>query len=239
MRRELPMILAFSVGLLLILDFFVPALRQISEMAQNWFLGIFAFSIIIGIFSLIRVNYFKIRLKQPNWGYSIILFIGFAIMALLGFFGHLINPTIEAFQTGTFIVPENVTGISQGTPFDWMFDNLMFPMSATMFSLLAFFVASASYRAFRARNVEATLLLVAAVIVMLGQVPIGTFWWAYILPENAPSWLTYLRFDTWKDWIMEIGNTAGQRAIMIGAALGVVSTSLRILLGIERSYLGE
>ncbi len=235
MRRELPMILAFAVGLLMILDFFVPALRPISEMVQNWYLAVIAFALLIGLFSLIRTNYFKIRLKQPDWGYSLILLSGLAVMSFLGFFGHLINPAIEYIQTGTFTLPENITGISEGTPFDWMFNNVMFPMSATMFSLLAFFVASASYRAFRARNFEATLLLVAAVIVMLGQVPIGTFWF----PENVPTWVTYLRFDTWKDWIMNIGNTAGQRAIMIGAALGVVSTSLRILLGIERSYLGE
>ncbi len=235
MRRELPMILAFAVGLLMILDFFVPALRTYSEMAQNWYLAVIAFALLIGLFSLVRTNYFKIRLKQPDWGYSIVLLFGLIAMASMGFFGHLIGPTIEYFQTGTFTLPENINGISEGTPFNWMFNNVMFPMSSTMFSLLAFFVASASYRAFRARNFEATLLLVAAVIVMLGQVPIGTFWF----PENVPTWLTYLRFDTWKDWIMDIGNTAGQRAIMIGAALGVVSTSLRILLGIERSYLGE
>jgi hypothetical protein len=226
------MILAFAVGLLLILDFFVPALQPISEMAQNWFLAVLAFAILIGLFSLVRVNYFKIRLKQPDWGYGIVLLVGLAVMSFLGFFGHLIVPTIEYFQTGSFILPANINGISEGTPFDWMFYNVMFPMSATMFSLLAFFVASASYRAFRARNFEATLLLVAAVIVMLGQVPIGTVWLPWWLPD-------FLRFDTWKDWIMNIGNTAGQRAIMIGAALGVVSTSLRILLGIERSYLGE
>jgi len=42
----------------------------------------------------------------------------------------------------------------------------------------------------------------------------------------------------WANWIMQMPNTAGQRAIMIGIALGMVSTSLRIILGLERAYLG-
>jgi hypothetical protein len=99
-----------------------------------------------------------------------------------------------------------------------------------MFALLAFFVASASYRAFRARNVEATLLLLAAFFVMLGRVPVGdllTIW----MPEG-------FQMSAWANWIMNVLNAAGQRAIMIGIALGLVSTSLRIILGLERAYLG-
>ena len=50
---------------------------------------------------------------------------------------------------------------TEGSLFSWMFFNIFNPLSSSMFALLAFFVASASYRAFRIRNFEATLLLVA------------------------------------------------------------------------------
>ncbi len=210
MRRELPMIVAFVAGLIIILEFFVPALRAVADNIQNWYLVVVAFAILVGVFNLLRINYMKIKHGRRDWPYSIALIAGLFTMGIVG--------------VGW--------GIGEGTVFDWLFKYLMFPMSSTMFSLLAFFVASAAYRAFRARTVEATLLLLAAFIVMLGQVPIGTFW--------LPSWWPFFLAPDWlKDRIMEIGNTAGQRAILIGASLGVVSTSLRILLGIERSYLGE
>ena len=60
------------------------------------------------------------------------------------------------------------SGRPQRGPYPWLFDYVQVPMQSTMFSLLAFFVASASYRAFRARTVHATLLLVAGCLVMLG-----------------------------------------------------------------------
>jgi hypothetical protein len=113
----------------------------------------------------------------------------------------------------------------EGRPFTWLYDHLFAPANSTMFALLAFFIASAAFRAFRARNTEAALLLGAAILVMIGAVPIGRVIWS--------------DFPELKTWIIEYANTAGRRAIIIGAALGAIATSLRVVLGLERSHLGS
>ena len=107
----------------------------------------------------------------------------------------------------------------------WLYQYIQVPAGATMFSLLAFFIASAAYRTFRARSVEAAILLVAAVIVMLGRVPIGVF-----ISDQIPLFA---------QWLMDTPNMAARRGILIGVSLGAVATALRIIFGIERSYLGE
>ncbi|KAB2906805.1 MAG: hypothetical protein F9K40_06100 [Kofleriaceae bacterium] len=102
-----------------------------------------------------------------------------------------------------------------------MFD----PCNSTMFALLAFFVASAAFRAFRARNAEAALLLLAAILVMLGRAPLGRSI-SDVFPDFA-------------QWLIDIPNNAGRRAIMMGAAIGAIATGLRVIVGIERSHLGS
>jgi hypothetical protein len=112
-----------------------------------------------------------------------------------------------------------------GRVYTWLYDYVFKPCNSTMFALLAFFIASAAFRAFRARNIEAALLLGAAILVMIGRVPIGRAI-SDVFPEIS-------------DWIVAIPNNAGRRAIMMGAALGAIATGLRVILGIERSYLGS
>ncbi len=111
-----------------------------------------------------------------------------------------------------------------GRVYLWMYDHVFYPCNATMFALLAFFIASAAFRAFRARNTEAALLLGAAILVMIGRVPVGAY---------LHDW-----FPLISDWIVDIPNNAGRRAIMMGAALGAIVTGLRVILGMERSHLG-
>ena len=116
-------------------------------------------------------------------------------------------------------------GSPEGRVFTWFYDYVFYPCNATMFALLAFFIASAAFRAFRARNVESALLLGSAILVMIGLVPIGRMISPFF-PELA-------------DWIVDFPNNAGRRAIMMGAALGAIVTGLRVILGLERSHLGQ
>ena len=124
----------------------------------------------------------------------------------------------------------------EGGAFWWIYEYLFKPLTATMFAMLAFYISSAAFRAFRAKNLEASLLLGTALVVLLGRISLG-----YLLTDgidpNGP--LGFLRLEVLTEqWIMALFVTAGNRAIMIGIALGVVATSLKILLGIDRSYLG-
>ena len=90
-------------------------------------------------------------------------------------------------------------------------------------------------RAFRIRSFQATLLLIAAVVVMIGRVPFGEMIFSP-LPAvwGAGKWLPDLT-----NWIMTKPNSAAQSGIIIGAALGAASMSLRVILGLETSYLGK
>jgi hypothetical protein len=215
MRREVPLIITGVVGVIFVIQYFIPhaPFNRFNSWFSDWFAIIGACAIWLGALNLMRISADKVYRRRSGWGYSLIIIASFILISIIGFIG------------GTHFR-------DQGTGFDWLYTWVYSPLSATMFALLAFFVASASYRAFRARNLEATLLLLAAFFVMIGRVPVGDAIGSVIhLPEALmPSKITI--------WIMGFINSAGQRAIMIGIALGIVSTSLRIILGIERSYLG-
>ncbi|MEO0225780.1 MAG: hypothetical protein ABIL05_02385, partial [candidate division WOR-3 bacterium] len=115
------------------------------------------------------------------------------------------------------------TPFELNSSFMYTYINIIVPLQATMFALLAFFIASAAYRAFRAKTLEATLLLIAAAIVMLGRIPIGK-----MIMKEIP---------VVSDWILNVPQLAAKRGIQIGVYLGGIAMSLRIILGIERTYL--
>lgn len=212
MRREIPLAITFLAGMFMLIDFFVPhvAVSSVADELKQWGTIVIAASILLGIGNLVRVHSRKISRKQTGWGYSVVCL---GVMVVMLWFGLIRPGTVE-----------------QGSLFNWMFLNMQVPLQSTMFSLLAFFIASAAYRAFRLRSAEAGLLLVAAVIVMLGRVPLGQFL-TRGLPEKATlPWIT--------ETIMAYPNMAAFRGILMGAALGVMAIGLRIILGIERSYLG-
>jgi predicted metal-binding membrane protein len=107
--------------------------------------------------------------------------------------------------------------------YNWLFTNVQTPLGSTMYSILAFFITSAAFRAFRARNVESSIVLVAGTIMVMANAPLITNY----LPFIADIAL----------WIRSYPNMATFRGVMIGAALGSIALAVRTLMGIERGYL--
>ncbi len=105
-----------------------------------------------------------------------------------------------------------------------LFDAMYTPVGTTTMSLLAFFIASAAARAFRPRSVEASIMLVCSLITILGRAPAGALIWQG-LPQAA-------------DWLQAVPSNAGARGILLGAALGALSMSIRVMVGIERRHFG-
>ncbi len=208
-RRQLPLLITMVTGLLLAAQYYVPhpASEQLLTTVTKWLQIIGGFALVLGITSLFQLHAAKIRRQESGWGYSLVLYAGIAGTVLVGLWNGG-KETIDGAMTS----------------FGWVYSYTLVPLQGTMFAILAFFIASAAYRSFRARSREAAVLLVAAMIVMMGRVPLGEF----ILPISGDL----------SAWILNVLNAAVRRAILIGVSLGAVALSFKIIFGVERSYLG-
>ncbi|MBW6513400.1 MAG: hypothetical protein K0B87_01425 [Candidatus Syntrophosphaera sp.] len=229
MKKNVPLILAFISGMLILVAGFIPhyPFAMLEETLTNWFMIISSFAILLGQSSLIQANVTRVARRSPNWQYHLAGLISFGLMVAFGLLWGM-EHTPGIFGHGEAVVRN--LGIK---PFDYVFEYAYMPLSATMFALLAFYIASAAYRAFIIRSFESNLLMITAVIVMLGRTSFAT-----LLTSWIPQSWSFLRLPEITDFIMQYPNTAAQRAILISASLGIVGASLRIILGIERSYLG-
>jgi hypothetical protein len=212
MKREIPILITVLCGLAICWSFspFGPS-QAVNDELLAWGTVLFSVAFLLGIGNLVRISLKQISTGHPDRYYKALL-----LVMLLGYLGVGIAEIHGFF------------GITEGDNLrrDWIYNRIFQPLQSTMFSLLAFYIASAAFRAFRARSMEATLLLVAGAVVMLGQVPLGD----ELTGGYASRWLAFL---------MSYVNAAGQKAIIVGAALGTLATGLRIVLGLERSYLSE
>jgi len=219
-KATIPLMIVFVMGLLGFATQYVPhpASATVTEEITSWFKVIGGFGLFIGAYSLIHMHLTRIKRRMEGWGYSVFTFLGAAVMIVLGLYNGGNGPLKEASQQEKLM-------------FDWGYNYVYIPCTATIFSILAFFMASAAFRTFRARNLAAGLLLAAAVIVMLGRVPVSEWISLHVFRDKSV-------FTVATDFIMEGPNLAAKRGITLGISLGAISQSLRILLGIERSYLG-
>lgn len=223
MRTTIPVAVAFLSGLILVVAFFFNPDSWIGGLSQEltiWLTIVGGFTLLLGVVSITRVNWAAVRRMDEGWVYKLLTLVSIFAMAI-----PAVWPSSWAPSSWS-----SLFGRSEGSIYDWLFVNLDSPMMATMFATLAFYIASAAYRAFRARSAESTILLITACLVMLWRVPMGEVI-LNLFPGDIPAFLN--------TYIMNGANMAVQRGIIIGAALGAASMSLRLILGIERTYMGK
>lgn len=204
MKRRLPLMICLVTGLFFTIQFFIPhqEVRRLYADGLRWLIVVATFAVVLATGSLITHHTRKVRRQDTGWGYSLV-----TLLALVGM-------SIAGFATGT----------RPGTLFNKLFLNVQVPMQSTMFGILAFYIASAAYRAFRARSKEATLLLLSAFLLMVSAVSFVNYYFPHI---NAIS-----------EWLLMVPNMASQRGILFGVFLGTLATSIKIILGIERGWMG-
>lgn len=216
MKTLLPIIIAFLSGLAMVAAFILSPGKfgDIEGELLRWVSIIGGFTLLLGVISIVRVNIRPVMRKEHGWYNKLALLLAVAVTGIPALLPVSWSPL---FGTG------------DNTIYDWFFNNMNAPMMSTMFAMLAFYIASAAFRAFRARNAEATLLLLTAILVMLWRVPMGENLFKSIHPELPQLINTY---------VMGGVNVAVQRGIIIGSAMGAATMGLRIMLGIERTYMG-
>jgi len=214
MKRTIPLVITFIVGMIVLAEPFVVSWRYkyVYTLIKDWGIVLIAGAYVMGLVNLLQLNVPIIARRGPDWPYKVFLILGLVVTMVAGFWA---GPTRS----------------DRGTFFEFISTFIFDPLNATMFSLLAFFIASAAFRAFRARNLDATLLLLTAMFVMFARIPLGE------TVSQAVFGGPYLQ--DLMNWILDVPNTAAKRAILIGAALGAVSTGLRVILGLDRSHLGS
>jgi len=205
MVRLFPQVLCAAFGTTLFILYFLKhssAKSLYLTITNDYWQIIFAFTLIVGVISFLKVNFNKI-IRGEDRPYLLVGVLGMIAMPVLAF----------------------MWGIKGDSPFMWVFENVQVPMQATVFSLLAFFVASASLRGFRARSVPAAILLISALIALISRSDVLGY-----LPQPVHEF---------SDWFRSFPSMAARRAILIGIGLGSLTTSLRVILGIERTWLGK
>lgn len=193
---------AIAVGLITLLDtFFVNViLNSLGRAFREWTIILTAFALLLGVTNLLFVHLLRIvRRNETGSAYSVIVLVTFAVVTIVGVWFGL-----------------------SSEPMAWVFNNLYVPLQSAFFGLAAFFLATAAYRALRAQNLETLWMLIAALVVFVGQIPLLT---------GAVSILADLR-----DWVLAVPSTAGVRGILIGVALGTIATALRLVIGMDRPY---
>ena len=193
-----------------------------------------AFLLGLGIYSLLRIHGMRVIKGHKDAFFSAVLLVGIVVMGVFGYWDWLdkIGPN------GPSLALE-ANWAFQNRVRDLLFDGLLQEMDAGMFSLIAFYILSAAYRAFRIRSIEATLLLATAFIVMLSFLGLVTGLSDSVIDgikgTADPGFLDNFKLTEIAKWLRATVETPSLRGIDFGIGIGALAMGLRLWLSLEKT----
>lgn len=221
---DLPRNMSESVGFWL--QDAMPVVSSFTNVLTGFLLG-------LGIYSLVRVHGRRLIKLQKDWVFSLVLLLSAAAMVVVGYADW-------ASKRGTAgaLLENKANWHSINYAADFLFDGLLQQMDAAMFSIIAFFILSAAYRAFRIRSIEASVLLASALIVIMSLMSAVDFVWSKgvnAINADPNSFAQNFTLYSLTGWLQANVQTPSIRGIDFGIGIGALAMGLRLWLSLEKS----
>ena len=202
--------IAIGVGIIVLAGYFIPSITSIRFILLRTGLVLAAVALLVGIINLLTVHFRKMGSESETSGYSLIL-----VISLLATLAAGIIDMVQTYLSGkpNFLMT------------NWVFKYIQLPIET---SLLAVTAVSLTYAAASILRKRMDLFSISFFFVVL-LVLLGSF-------SVPPATLPFLH--SIREWILRVPALGGARGLLLGIALGTITTGIRILMGTDRPYGG-
>jgi len=199
---------AIGVGIIVLAGYFIPSFTNVRFILLRTGLVLAAVALLVGIINLITVHIKKLGADSENSGYSLILVISLLATLVIGI--------IDMVQT-------YLVGKPNYQMTSWIFTNIQLPIETSLLAVTAISLTYAAASILRKRmDVFSIVFFFVVLLVLLGS---------FSIPPATLPFLHVIR-----EWILRVPALGGARGLLLGIALGTITTGIRILMGIDRPY---
>ncbi len=199
---------AIGVGIIVLAGYFIPSFINIRFILLRAGLVLAAVALLVGIINLITVHIKKLVADSENSGYSLILVIALLATLIIGI--------IDMVQT-------YLVGKPNFQMTSWIFTNIQLPIETSLLAVTAVSLTYAAASILRKRmDLFSIVFFFVVLLVLLGS---------FSIPPATLPFLHVIR-----DWILRVPALGGARGLLLGIALGTITTGIRVLMGTDRPY---
>lgn len=186
--------------------------RPITLTLYEWAILLSAFALLAGGFNIVWTHFRRIQQGGNDWGLSLLLLVTLTTVLTAGLLD----------RSGT-----------AGPMLEWTFENIIAPIQATLFALLALFLAAAAYRYLRFGRPGGGWMIAGALAMFLIQMPLTQSLLESITDNAASSTSSSVMasIELGIRWLLEWPVLGVMRGAILGSALSLLVLALRFMLG--------